>query len=125
MSTELKLEIGEGQIQNAIAVALVDAFSPEKKDALIRDIVRAHLSAKKDSYSRDTLLSAQIGDLIRKVAQEEIVSRVQEMKPEIVKRVRKVLGKQFEESVYLTLEKSLKNIKIVDMSISVTPEFDD
>ena len=125
MSNELKLEIGEGQIQNAIAVALADAFSPEKKDALIRDIVRAHLSVKKDSYSRDTLLSAQVGDLIRKVAQEEMVIRVQEMKPEIQKRVRKVLGKQFEESVYLQLEQSLKNIKIVDMSISVTPDFED
>ena len=125
MSNELKLEIGEGQIQNAIAVALTDAFSPEKKDALIRDIVRAHLSVKKDNYSRDTLLSAQIGDLIRKVAQEEMVTRVQEMKPEIQKRVRKVLGKQFEESVYLQLEQSLKNIKIVDMSISVTPDFED
>jgi len=125
MSNELKLEIGEGQIQNAIAVALTDAFSPEKKDTLIRDIVRAHLSVKKDSYSRDTLLSAQVGDLIRKVAQEEMVTRVQEMKPEIQKRVRKVLGKQFEESIYCQLEQALKNMKIVDISISVSPEFED
>ena len=89
---DFKFEIGEAQIQNAIAVGIAESFSGEKKEAIIRDIVRAHLSVKESSYDKETLLSKVVGQGIRKIASEALAAKVEEARPAIERTVLEVLG---------------------------------
>jgi hypothetical protein len=117
---DIKLEIGEGQIQNAIALALVDAFSSEKKDQLIRDVVRAHLTARSDSWGRDTILSKAVGDMLRKTAEDKMRETVASWKPDIEAMVVKKLGEPFKNSIISSLEKSLSNLLVSNLRVDVT-----
>lgn len=120
MANELKIEISEAQIQNAIAVALVEQFSPERQQQLLLDIVRAHLTVKKDNYSRETLLGAQVGGEIRKMASEHMATVIETWRPQVYKIVEKSMGRKFQENVFAQLEASLKNKMISGISIQVT-----
>jgi hypothetical protein len=111
-TAKIDLNITEGMIQNAIAVAIADAFSPEKKDQVLRDIVRAHLSHKQNSYDRDTMLSKTIGDQIRTMATEAVKHKIAGMADDIRATVDKALGPQFSESVLSQLELSLARVMV-------------
>lgn len=119
----LSLEISEGQLKDAIAVALVEAFSPEKRDALMRDVVRAHLAYKTNSWDKQTLLGVAVGKMIRKVATEEMNKRLEEMRPRIAEMVRGALGSKFEASVFLSLTGALQSVAI--RNIRVVAEMDE
>lgn len=116
---DLKLDIGEGQISNAIAVALAESFSGDKRDALLRDIIRAHLSAKENSYDKETLLGKRIGQMVREMAKEALEEEVKKLRPRIVEIVRKALGPGFEEEVCNQLERGLSYRKVEGISVSV------
>lgn len=116
----LKLDITEGELQNAIAVALVDAFSPDKRDALIRDLVRAHLATKIDPYSRETIISRTVGDHVRRVARDILAARLEEMNGEIEAIVRSILGPRFEKQVLDQLKESLGRIYANSLTIEAT-----
>lgn len=118
MSNALKLDLGEAQIQNAIAVALTESLTPENRDRMIRDVVRAHLNYKSSSYDKETLLSKTAGDLIRGLANEELASRVEEMAPRIRELVREALGPKFEDSVLSSLKEALSNISLSGLRVS-------
>ena len=118
-----KLEVSEGQIQNAIAVALAESFGPDKRDALFRDVIRAHLSQRENSYDKETLLSKRIGQMIRQMADEAMKARMEELKPEITKIVSAALGPRFAESVYEQVRNALS--RVVVGSIQVTASLDD
>ena len=120
MSTSLKLEITEGQIQNAIAVALADSFSPEKKDALIRDIVRAHMNFKENSYDKETLLSKIVGTIVRDIAKKTLESELENMNPEIEQIVREILGDRFKINILDSLKYQLNRIVLDNLKISVS-----
>ena len=122
----INLDISEGEIQNAIAVALAEAFGPSKRDALIRDVMRAHLSIKKNSYDRETLLSKVVGDQIRKYATtalEEIFES--EMKDKIQSIVKAAMGDEFKESVYGQVKKSVSNAVVSGIRVTCDMDFDE
>jgi hypothetical protein len=119
MSTELKLEIGEAQIQNAIAVALAESFSPERKDRLIKDIVRAHLNVKQNSYDRETLLNQQVGNTIREMARVEVGNLVETWRPKVNEIVAKALGPSFQDALFERLKDALQSIRVDTTSIRV------
>lgn len=123
--TEMKLDISEGMITNAIAVAISEAFAPEKRDALLRDVIRAHLTTKKNSYDKHTLLDEEVGKVIRAVAQEMVVARIEELRPDIEKVVRSTLGKGFETSVIEGLKSSLKNCRITRVDVRAEIDHDE
>ena len=116
---DLKLDIGEGQIQNAIAVAIAESFTGEKRDALLRDIIRAHISYKQNSYDKETLLSKTIGNMVREIAQEAIKKQVDKARPAIEKMVIEHLGPGFEQSICTQLRDGLAYRKVQGISVSV------
>jgi flagellar biosynthesis/type III secretory pathway protein FliH len=118
--SDLKLEIGEAQIQNAIAVAIAESFTGAKRDALLRDIIRAHMSVKQNSYDKETLLAKTIGQMVRDYAQECIKKEVENAKPMIEKTVREALGPGFEESICRQLRDGLAYRKVKGISVSVS-----
>lgn len=120
---EFKLEITEGQIQNAVAIALAESFTQEKRDALFRDVIRAHLSVKANSYDKETLLSKRIGDMVRSGADEALRIKLDEMKPEIMKIVSESLGSRFAESVYAQVRHAVAQVTVG--SIHVTASLED
>ena len=121
----LELEIGEAQIQNAIAVAIVESFSGEQRDKVIRDVVRAHMSVKKDCYSKQTLLDATVGEQIRTMATKCLMEEIEKARPMVEQVVREVLGPGFEESICDQLRVGLAQRRVRGISVSVDVEEDD
>ena len=119
MESKIDLRIPEGEIKNAIAIAIAESFTQEKKDALIRDVIRGHLSQRKDSYSRSTLLDECVGSLIRKIAEEELVVVLETMRPQIKNSISKYLGVSFKDSLCSQVEEALKHTIIYGLKISV------
>jgi len=116
----LTFDIPEGQIRDAIAVAIAESFSPERREAIIRDVVRAHLQIREGTYDKETLLSKQVGAQIRQIAQDEVKIIISSLEPAIRERVRKTLGEGFSDSVLCQLENAL-SCKVVDgISVSVS-----
>lgn len=124
--SDLKIEISHGELRNAIAVALVDAFSPEKRDAIIRNVVRAHLEMKSPNsgWGQDqTILDKAVGDMLRKEAEEMMIERLQEMRPRIKEIVRKHLGPQYEEALVAKFEAAMSStVRIAGLSLHVDME---
>jgi hypothetical protein len=117
-----KLEITEGQIQNAVAIALAESFSQEKRDAMFRDVIRAHLSVRENTYDKETLLTKRVGTMIRAAADEAVKLKLDELKPEIMKIVSDSLGSRFAESIYAQVRQAVANVTV--SSIRVTAELD-
>lgn len=116
-TAKIDLNITEGMIANAMAVAIAEAFSPEKKDQVIRDVVRAHLSYKANSYDRDTLLSKVVGEQIRAQAMEAVKAKVADLAPDIRRIVDKALGPRFSDSVLAQLEASVARLAVANITI--------
>lgn len=114
---DLKIDIGEAQITNAIAVGIAESFSADKRDALLRDIVRAHLQYKRNSYDKETLLSGVIGEHVRAIATEKTVELIKGMSLEIGAVVERTLGPRFKESILTQLENSLAHRVISGVSV--------
>lgn len=119
---ELKFEIGEAQIQNAIAVAITQAFSPEKNAQVVRDVVRAHLNHKENSYDKETLLSKSVGKLIRDIALDEVKKLIAEQDSSIRAIVRGCLGESFTESILDQLKISLSNKVVASIHVTASLE---
>jgi len=121
-SGSLKLDIGEGEIQNAIAVALAEAFGPEKRDALLRDIIRSHLKYKENSYDKETILGKTVGKMIREMATDKVKLMVEEMRPEVYQIVSESLGPAFRQSVFESLKNALAGRVISLIHVSAEME---
>lgn len=119
MSTSLKLEISEGQIQNAIAVALAESLPPEKRDALVRDVVRAHLTLKTNSYDKETLLSKALGDALRGMAKQALDVELEAMRPKVDALVQEIFGDKFQGDVLDQLKTQLSQVAIKNLKVSV------
>ncbi len=117
------LGIPDGVIKDAIAVAIAEAFAPEKRDQIVRDIVRAHLEVKADGYSRETLLAKRVGDTIRTVAGEE-VDRV--IKEELAAKIRaataEILGPQWQDSCVDSFRSALRTLTLNQLRVIAVPE---
>lgn len=123
--TALKLDISEGQVANAIAVALAESFGPARRDALMRDVIRAHLSAKANSYDRETLLSKTVGDMVRGMASEAVREKVETWRPEVEAIVGSALGDTFKGAALAQLQAAMQRVVLSNLSINVTATFDD
>lgn len=117
---ELKFDIGEAQIQNAIAVAIAESFTPEKNAQLVRDVVRAHLNHKENSYDKETMLSKVVGNMIRELALDETRKVISEQEKEIRRIIRGYLGEPFTNSIFEQLKISLSNKVVSNISINAT-----
>lgn len=116
MST-VELKLTEGQIQNAIAVAIAEAFTPERRDELVRDAIRAHLTVKSNSYDKETLFSSAVNRQLREMVAAELEKEVQAMRPELEALVKKYFHQNVQAEILGTIEKQLvegltKNIQV-------------
>ncbi len=119
---ELKFEIGEAQIQNAIAVAIAGSFSPERNAEVVRDIVRAHLSHRESTYDKETLLSKSVGNMIREIAIDEVKKLIAEKEDKIRSIVRQTLGESFTDSIFTQLQLALSHKIVSNISINADLE---
>lgn len=117
-TAKIDLNITEGMISNAIACAIADAFSPEKKEQVLRDIIRAHMSVKENSYDRETLLSKTIGTAIRKQASEAVAESVADMADDVRRIVAEIFGPKAKADILAQLETSLKALVIGNITIT-------
>lgn len=124
-TAKIDLNISEGMIANAIAVSIAESFSGEKKDQIIRDIVRAHLTHKENSYDRDTMLSKAIGTQIKSLAVDAVREKVATMKEDVDAVVDRTLGPQFRESILKQLGDSLAQLTVANISLSARVVVDD
>lgn len=122
---KLSVEITEGQIANAIAVAISEAFSPEKKDKLIRDIIRTHLSTKKESYSRQSLLEEEVGKQIRVMASEQMKAVTESWRPEINAIVSKILNPAAKDQIFMQLQTALEKVILVNFTVNACYDVSD
>ena len=116
----VSIDITEAELKNAIAVALAESFSGERRDALLRDIVRAHLTHKESQYDKQTMLAKHVGQAIRKMASEALMERLESMKPDVYQIVGEMLGEPFRESVYEHLRNALRHVIVSGISVSAT-----
>lgn len=125
MSTKnnLSIELTDGQIKDAVAVALAECFSPERRDALIRDIIREHLTAKRETYSRETLLTETVGRAIKAIAEEALKVELEKMEPEVHALIAKQFGEGMKDSIFEQLKTSLSRMTAQGIQIKV--EFTD
>lgn len=124
-TAKIDLNISEGMIADAIAVAIAEAFSPEKKDQVLRDIVRAHLAHKANSYDRDTMLSKAVGDGIRSMASEAVKAKIESMREDVYRVVDEEVGPKFRDAVLGGLKASLAQLTISNICISAQAMVDD
>lgn len=122
MPTDLKLELSEGDINNAIAVALAEAFSPEKRDALLRDLVRTILSQKASSYGKETLLSAAVHTRLVTMVQVKLEKTIDELRPEVEVLVEEALGPRFKLNVLDGVKHGLNQIVMNNIKVKVELE---
>ena len=113
----INIDIPAAQITNAIAVGIAEAFSAEKRDALLRDIVRAHLSYREQPYDKETLLGKQVGRMVRDIAAEKVAEMVSAWKDEVAAIVAEELGPQFSETVFEQLRDCLRNLSIANLRV--------
>lgn len=116
MST-VELKLTEGQIQNAIAVAIAEAFTPERRDELVRDAIRAHLTIKSSSYDKETLFSTAVNKQLREMVGAELEKEVQSMRPELEALVKKYFHQNIRAEILGSIETQLataltKNIQV-------------
>lgn len=117
----LKVEVSEGDLKNAVAVAIAESFTGEQRDALLRDIVRAHLSVKMNSYDKDTLLSKHVGDMVRRVAQDEVAAVFSEkMEPRIREIVREKLGEKYCDSIVREVQNGIESFTVRGLRFSAS-----
>ena len=116
---EIKLDIGQAVLENAIAVAIAESFTPERREQIIKDVVRAHLTHKESSYDRETILSKLVGQSIREAAVAKTKELVEKMKPEVDKRVEKLLGPTFKAAVFAALDAALAHVVVSNMVIDI------
>lgn len=119
-TASINLNITEGMIANAISVAIAEAFSPEKKDQVLRDVVRAHLTYKQNSYDRETMLSKAVGDAIREQASLAVKARMAEVAPDIRAVVDRALGPKFTDSVLAQLEAAISTMTLAGVRINAS-----
>ena len=119
------IDISEGQIKNAIAVAIAESFSAEHRERLVADVVRAHLNVKEHDYDKETLFSKRVGSMLRSVAEECIKERLEELRPQVRLVLKKWMGKEWEDSLLDKLKASLKSTVVRNLSVVVDWEQSD
>ncbi|MBI2934624.1 MAG: hypothetical protein HYY29_03530 [Chloroflexi bacterium] len=115
----INIDIPEAVIRNAVAVAVAESFVPERRDALLRDIVRAHLQVKENEYDKQTLLAKQVGAVVRRIAEDETTRVLDSMRPDIERIVCETLGEQFKTGVFASLRASLARVVVGHITVSV------
>lgn len=126
-SAGLKVEITEGDLKNAVAIAIAESFTGEQRDALLRDVVRAHLSLKLNTYDKETLLSKHVGNMIRRVAENEVSAIFSEqMEPRIREIVREKLGPKYCDNIVDEVKGAVESFTIRGLRFTATVrEIDD
>lgn len=107
MSNEVKLQLEEGQIINAIAVVIAEAFSPERRDALIRDILRSHLAMPADRYGKETMFSATVNKALQGMVEEQLKVEVEGLRPDVECIVSEYFGSSLREGLVKQIEKAI------------------
>jgi hypothetical protein len=118
MSDDTKLlmtvprDIIDAQVKAAIAIAL-------NKDpaVLVRAVVDAAMSAKKNSYDRETIWQEQVNEMIREVAREQFKEWLVEQRPCVSKMIRDKLGKSSKELIDKVAAKMVDGFQNVYISI--------
>jgi len=119
---ELKLDIPLSDIKNAIAVAVLSAFDQEKRDQMLKDVVRAHLTAKKDNWSKETILEETIGSQLKAMALEAVKLKIETWRPHFIKEIGKTL-EPCKDSLFDKFKEAVARVSV--SSVSVTVELED
>lgn len=121
----ISIDIPEAEIKNALAVAVAESFAPDKRDALLRDIIRTHISAKKDDYSKQTILDAAVGSQIRSMATNVLTAEIEKMRPEVEAIVAEMLGPKFKIDVIAQLKLALSHVSLNNLTITARIDADE
>lgn len=121
-STELKLDLSEGDINNAIAVALAEAFTPQKRDELLRDLIRAMLTQKVSNYGKETFLSQAVQSRIKGMVENQLSAFVERLRPDVDLLVEEALGPQFKANVLDGVKSGLSRILLENVRVDVKLE---
>jgi hypothetical protein len=116
----LMFDVSEGDIMNAIAIAIAESFSGERRDAMIRDIVRAHLAYKESVYDKETLLAKRVGKIIRDIAEQKLAEVVQSWEPDIEAVVNRCLGPVCKATVLEQLERAIQRVALGKFRLDAT-----
>lgn len=119
MESKLVVELTDGQIKNAVAVAIAEALSPDRRDAILTDVIRTYLSEKKDSYSKETILDGAVRKAVLKMAEEVIEEKMVELSPRIKVIVASTLGPSFQDSVCDSVANGLNNLVMGNLKFDV------
>ena len=80
-------DVIDAQVRAAVMVAL-----NKDPEALVRAVVEAAMSQKKDHYSTQTIWMEQLNQMIRDVAKDEFKAWVEAQRPSIAKMIKAKLG---------------------------------
>lgn len=119
----IKIDIAESDIKNAIAIAITESFAPDKRDSILRDLIRAHLGHRENSYDKETILSKRVGEMVRSTAIDEIKKIFDTALDARVRTiVQETLGQAWVENVVTEFKASLAHAVGYKISVSVSAQ---
>lgn len=119
MSTKLEVSVDERMVKEAIHSALATVLSDDMKEKIVDSVIHYALTAKKNSYDRETLFQAQVSEAIRTIATEEIAKWVEEQRPKIRAGIKAVLAKHAIDDLEGKIARTLATTLAKELSVSI------
>jgi len=124
MNTGIKIDLTEAQINNAIAIAIAEAFTGEARDAMLRDLIRGHLAYKADRYGSETLIQKVLNETLKAQVDKSLREHLETLRPEVDALVKKMLGKNYRANILDQLQNSLSRLCLSSIYIEAKAGYD-